>query len=441
MSGQGSSQGVIQVHADLTRWLADEGESCEQQPQQPQHFSQWESEDDVGSGDEQPRDSLTSPDAKSDNSVVARPSHTSAASMPQPAQPRRSSLTKAAHGLAAASSAAKASKPRKQAKLTYQPATKRAASYAERYGATVLKPACEVEVIAEMASDNLSPPARDDAVSALAAGVDILVIAPFTADGVRPHFPPDACTDEAELAARYPDYFSYEATADDDDARSAANDMLPLDQATTTTTSSPPAYQPYTMSDFRTLPREVKLGRLGANVDPADVEARETKQRRMKELERQVRDENKRRMERADKQRAEAAQRVREEQSGAADTTQEGAEEKPRVEDVNDRNRRATKASGGMSGATAGVMEAVVVPVERRGLALLAKREERKRVTGAAQSDRRVSAEGPKPTGATSGKAKVKREAEKTDLLGQLLLEQEKERQKVSHIRQSLGMR
>ena len=96
--------------------------------------------------------------------------------------------------------------------------------------------------------------------------------------------------DESSLAQRYPDYFP------------SPNDPLPPPLHNTSPCPPPslppsvPSFTPYTLSDFRTLPREVRLTSLGSSVDPAHVDAYRRKRREMREMERQVREENARRL-------------------------------------------------------------------------------------------------------------------------------------------------
>ena len=434
MDGPGSSQGVIQVHADLTQWLTEEAEDDDQQHEQQ---AQWEADGENHYEDENSSGRFAAADSKTASPTANQHSSVANRSSPQPPQPHRSSPSKV-------SNPTQSTRTRKRPPPTFQPKAKKVTSYADKYAVTVgLKPVEAAAVTSLPATFNTASTALDE-VEHLAANVDILVIAPFTADGVRPPSPPP-CVDEAELAARYPDYFLDDTSATDEYEQA---DLLLHDHsaaAAPTTASSPSAsYQPYTMSDFRTLPKEVKLGRLGASVDPADVEAREKKRRDMKQLEKQVREENRKRMERADKQRL-AVNRVR---PAAADTAAavEVREEKLQ-EEVTEavRQKPITVGNAGQANLAAvaarGAAKATAVKIESERTGDETLEDKRQAADGKARNVRRASMDRVKHVDKSSGKPKVRREAEKVDVVSQLLLEQEKERQKVQHIRQSLGLK
>ena len=427
MNGLGGSQGVIQVHADLAQWLSDDVECDEQQHEQT---AQWEEQAENHSHDESHHAILAAADAKSGTPTSPHSTAaTSVASFVQPSRQNRSSVAKASQSAALATVTTKASKLRKRASPAFQPKTRKAIFYADRYAETVgLKGVGEAVVTGEQAVHST----QTDGVAQLAASVDILVIAPFTADGTRPPSPPP-CVDEAELAARYPDYFNDEAAItyeyEQSDPSVSFDDLRSHTIPPTAAALSPPSYQPYTMSDFRTLPKEVKLGRLGASVDPVDVEARERKRREMKELERQVREENRRRMERADKQRV-AAIRAKAVQSDAVALSTpvvQVREEKQQEEGQNGPTAEpatASPASVGCESKDGGHSE-----------------ENKQAEDGKVRSVRRAGVGKMKRVDRSSGKVNVKRVAEKADEVSRLLSEQEKERQKVTHIRQSLGLK
>ena len=451
MSGRSAgSQGVIQVHADLAQLLTDGDASTEQQQQR--QAAQWEDEAESEYEDEPSNDSFAAAVATTNASTSVEHAAASTPSPSPPPQPRRSSSSTASQPAAAAS---KASKPRKQHTQPFQPKTKKVASYADRYAVTVgRKQPNETKATIEQpvanAASAASPPVED--APQPAANVDILVIAPFTADGVRQPSPP-ACVDEAELAARYPDYFddtAADADADEyehDDEPAATDNSLSHHYATATTephsaaVPSQPSYQPYSMSDFRTLPKEVKLGRLGANIDPADMEARQRKRRDMKELERQVRADNKKRLERADKQRRMAAVKA-EEACTAASTLPSTVgivrEEKQQL-DGNEEvmGKAALPSDGGHAGKDRSTVTAV--EVERKdGDAS----DEKKHATDTkVRNNRRASMDRLKQIDKSNGRTRVKRDVVEEDVVSQLLAQQEKERQKVLQIRQSLGLR
>ena len=441
------------MHADLAQWLTDEaGSSDEQQlEQQLEQHAQWQEDDEVEYVDDGVSGSPASTAAKTATAASPVSSNSSRPAPSQSPQRRRSSLN-ASQTLVTAATGIQSSKPRKRPAPTFQLKTKKTTSYAEQYAATAgIKPAKEAMAENEQAEPNVASAvsALADNISQLAGNVEILVITPFTANGVRRPTPP-ACVGEAELAARYPDYFDDTAVSDEyeqtdlpataDDSPSHPISSLPH----STTTPSHATYQPYTMSDFRTLPKEVKLGRLGANVDPANVEARGKKRQQMKVLERQVREDNRRRMERVDRLRV-VGGRGKEDgagEDGGRGGGVGGGEEKQQEEEGKEVARRVASDSGGggMDQSSLELSKGKIVSgeCERKDDK---KSEEKKQSDSRIRDGKRASMDRPKLADKSSGKSKAKKDAEKVDVVSQLLLEQEKERQKVMHIRQSLGLK
>ena len=253
-AGSSGGHGVIQIHS--TDWLRDDDAADDDhtQPSPPSH-------------------SLTSNSDSSSTTAAATSSRPRRVPVRPPAQP-------------------------------FQPKTKKATSYTDRYAAIVPPPqlpphrASSPQPTEEL-KESLEPPYGS--LFPPASHSDILVVAPFTplhptSDPHSSLTTPPPCLDESSLALRYPDYFP------------SLHPGLPPSLSPTPASPSssspspspppppPPSFTPYTLSDFRTLPREVRLTSLGSSVDPAQLDATRRKRRERQQLELQVRQENARRI-------------------------------------------------------------------------------------------------------------------------------------------------
>ena len=294
-----------------------------------------------------------------------------------------------------------------------------------------------------------------------ASHVDILLIAPPTplpsnscssASAAASALP--ACEDEASLALRYPDYFDSLSLTDDASASSASAE--PAASGSLQPSPSPPAYRAYTLSDWRSLPRDVRLGSLGASLDPAEVDARRRKQREMRQLERDVREQNARRRQREQEKEREK-ERERESRLRAEQSDEKAEAEKKTALEISssgsskDRGRAfASRVAKPRPGAAKGSVR------EEGGKKAAEAGKEQVKEPGSTGEKEERKEERKEPlklskevvSGSRRGRvqrAEVKRSVSSgqpdSDALLQLVAEQEKERRKVQQIRQSLGLK
>ena len=179
-------------------------------------------------------------------------------------------------------------------------------SYAEKYAHTTAAPTAsgEAKQSEKEVKENLEP----FTPSAPHSHADVLVIAPSTplqsshcatSASLTSAQPP--CSDESTLALRYPEYFPSE----EEDEQATSPLLSSASSASPTSASSFASFTPYTLSDFRTLPREVRLGSLGPSTDPDVIERQRQKRRAMKESERRIREQNALRLDRQRREREE----------------------------------------------------------------------------------------------------------------------------------------